>query len=60
MSSPQDFPDGSMAWNYPLLVALRFAEWPRLASLEREAPEPWGAKWVYGGRLKHQKPLGRW
>lgn len=44
-----DFPDGSMAWNYPLLVALRFAEWPRLASLEREAPEPWGAKWVYGG-----------
>eukprot|EP00435_Cladocopium_sp_Y103_P001242 s639_g1.t1 len=44
-----DFPDGSMAWNYPLLVALRFGEWRRVASLEREPPEPWGAKWVYGG-----------
>jgi len=44
-----DFPDGSMAWNYPLLVALRFGDWQQVWQLQREAPQPYGSKWLYGG-----------
>jgi len=38
-----------MAWNYPLLVALRFGDWHQVWQLQREAPQPYGSKWLYGG-----------
>ena len=44
-----DFPDGRMAWNYPMLVALRFGDWKDVAELAREPPE--GFDWVYGHRI---------
>ena len=45
----KDFPDGSMAWNYPMLVPLRFGEWHRVAQLEVAPPGPYNASWTYGG-----------
>lgn len=46
-----DYPDGSMAWNYPMLVALRFGDWATVAQLEKVPPHGFARQWLYGDRL---------
>ncbi|CAE7248458.1 unnamed protein product [Symbiodinium microadriaticum] len=46
-----DFPDGSMAWNYPMMVALRFGDFDLVEGLEKAIPAGFASKWIYGGHL---------
>uniref|UniRef100_A0A7S0A0H6 Tetratricopeptide repeat protein 38 n=1 Tax=Pyrodinium bahamense TaxID=73915 RepID=A0A7S0A0H6_9DINO len=43
-----DGPNGQMAWGYPMVVALRFGDWSRVAELDVAPPGNFSAAWPYG------------
>eukprot|EP00931_Biecheleriopsis_adriatica_P020474 TRINITY_DN13673_c0_g1_i1.p1 TRINITY_DN13673_c0_g1~~TRINITY_DN13673_c0_g1_i1.p1 ORF type:complete len:584 (-),score=132.65 TRINITY_DN13673_c0_g1_i1:102-1853(-) len=43
-----DGPDGSMAWSYPMVVALRFGDWDGVAGLDSMPPSNFSTQWPYG------------
>jgi len=50
----RDGPDGTQAWAYPMLVALRFGDWSRVRQLDVAPPGNFSMQWPYGyGVLRH-------
>ena len=47
----RDYPDGSKAWNYPMLVAIRFGDWEKVGQLKLKPPEGFASKWIYGDQF---------
>jgi len=49
-----DFPDGSVAWNHPMVVALRFGDWATVRQLDVLPPGNFSVQWPYGyGVVRH-------
>eukprot|EP00933_Yihiella_yeosuensis_P045276 TRINITY_DN40637_c0_g1_i1.p1 TRINITY_DN40637_c0_g1~~TRINITY_DN40637_c0_g1_i1.p1 ORF type:complete len:596 (-),score=107.47 TRINITY_DN40637_c0_g1_i1:319-2106(-) len=49
-----DGPDGSKAWSYPMLVAVRFGDWDRVVQLDATPPSNFSLEWPYGfGVVRH-------
>jgi tetratricopeptide (TPR) repeat protein len=52
--SRPDGPDGSTAWNYPMIVAVRFGDWASVQQLDAVPPGDFANTWMYGyGVLRH-------
>eukprot|EP00927_Polykrikos_kofoidii_P085368 TRINITY_DN9274_c0_g1_i1.p1 TRINITY_DN9274_c0_g1~~TRINITY_DN9274_c0_g1_i1.p1 ORF type:complete len:605 (-),score=61.82 TRINITY_DN9274_c0_g1_i1:47-1861(-) len=52
--SRPDGPDGSRAWSYPMLVAVRFGDWDHVQRLDALPPSDFSEQWPYGyGVLRH-------
>lgn len=52
--SRPDGPDGSTAWNYPMIVAVRFGDWESVQKLDAVPPGDFANAWRYGyGVLRH-------
>jgi len=52
--SMPDSPDGSMAWNHPMVVPLRFGDWDNVRQLDSPPPGNFSVQWPYGyGVVRH-------
>jgi len=50
----RDGPDGSKAWSYPMLTALKFGDWKMVSAWDQPPPGNYSIQWPYGyGVLRH-------
>jgi len=46
--SLQDGPSGSLAWSYPMMVAVRFGDWDHVKALDARPPQDFDQRWPFG------------
>mmetsp|Transcript_123757 Transcript_123757/g.240804 ORF Transcript_123757/g.240804 Transcript_123757/m.240804 type:complete len:602 (-) Transcript_123757:272-2077(-) len=56
--SLQDDPSASLAWSYPMMVAVRFGDWDHVPALDARPPEDFAQRWPFGFGILRSFSLG--